>query len=136
MNNTRFATLIHILTLLVKHPHQWLSSEWIASSIQINPVIVRRELSVLRNLGWVVSKKGKEGGTKLQISGEKITLADIYQVVKNIPVLGKKNVHTNRRCPVGRDINQQLEKLFTETDQIVVYELQKKSLNTFAEPFL
>ena len=136
MNNARFATLIHILTLLAKYPNEWLSSDWIASSIQINPVIVRRELLVLQNLGWVASKKGKEGGTRLLIPCGKITLADIYQAVKNTPVLGKKNSHTNPHCPVGKEINHQLEKLFAETDQILIHELNKRSLNKFVEPFL
>ncbi|RYG26691.1 MAG: transcriptional regulator, partial [Chitinophagaceae bacterium] len=38
MNNTRFATVIHILTLLAKSRDQWLSSDRIANSISINPV--------------------------------------------------------------------------------------------------
>jgi DNA-binding IscR family transcriptional regulator len=51
MNNTRFATAIHIMTLLAKSPQDWLPSEWIAGSININPVIVRKEISVLREAG-------------------------------------------------------------------------------------
>lgn len=39
MNNTRFATIVHILTLLAKFPDQWLNSDWIAESISINPAI-------------------------------------------------------------------------------------------------
>lgn len=62
MNNTRFATAIHIMTLLAKSPQDWLSSEWIAGSININPAIVRKEISVLREGGLIVSKQGKEGG--------------------------------------------------------------------------
>ncbi|MFC3160874.1 hypothetical protein ACFOEQ_22685 [Chryseobacterium arachidis] len=46
MNNTRFATAIHIMTLLAESPQEWLTSEWMAGSININPVIVRKELSV------------------------------------------------------------------------------------------
>lgn len=61
MNNTRFATAIHIMTLLAKSPQDWLSSEWIAGSIHVNPVIVRKEISVLREAGLIVSKQGKEG---------------------------------------------------------------------------
>lgn len=61
MNNTRFATAIHIMTLLAKSPQDWLSSEWIAGSININPAIVRKEISVLREGGLIVSKQGKEG---------------------------------------------------------------------------
>ncbi|MDY0089901.1 MAG: Rrf2 family transcriptional regulator [Flavobacteriaceae bacterium] len=135
MNNTRFATIIHILTLLAKFPDQWLSSEWIAESISINPVIVRKELAVLHKLGWVVSKKGKEGGTMLSISSCEITMADIFKAVKNSNVLGKKNACDGTKCTVGKEINLALEKLFDETDEIVINALEKKSLKSFVEQF-
>lgn len=135
MNNTRFATIIHILTLLAKSPGQWLSSEWIAGSIHINPVIVRKELGVLQDLGWVISKKGKEGGSMLDISSCEISLADIYKAVKNSNVLGKKNNSTDLKCPVGREINRELEGLFAETDELVFNALRHKTLKSFVDQF-
>lgn len=135
MNNARFATIIHILTLLAKNPGHWLSSDWIAKSVGINPAIVRKELSVLHKLGWVVGKKGKEGGSMLHISSDKILLADIFNAVKNSNVLGKKNDCDRSKCPVGRGINKKLKKLFEETDEIVVNALQRRSLKTFVEQF-
>lgn len=135
MNNTRFATLIHILTLLARNPGQWLSSDWIAGSIHINPVIVRKELSVLQEQGWVVSRKGKEGGSALNVAAGEISLADIYKLVKNSNVLGRKNNGCNPNCPVGKDINQKLDTLFTETDDIVSVALQSRTLKKFTEQF-
>ena len=135
MNNTRFATVVHILTLLTKYPDQWLSSDRIAESISINPVMVRKELSVLHSLGWVESKKGKEGGTRLNVPGSKLSMADIYNAVKNSNVLGKKNTCAGTLCPVGRKINSSLEKLFKQTDLIVSAALKEKSLKAFAEQF-
>lgn len=135
MNNTRFATIIHILTLLAKFPDQWLNSEWISESININPVIVRKELAVLHKLGWVMSKKGKEGGTMLQVPSCEISMADVFNAVKNSNVLGKKHTCTDTKCPIGREINSELQKLFDETDEIVVNSLQNKSLKGFVEQF-
>lgn len=135
MNNTRFATIIHILTLLAKCPDEWLSSDWIAGSIQINPVIVRKELGLLQEQGWVVSKKGKEGGSMLNASSCEISLADIYKAVKNTNVLGKKNSSPNPKCPIGRDINNKLESLFDEIDEIVYNALLQRTLKSFAEQF-
>ena len=135
MNNTRFATLIHILTLLARNPGQWVSSDWLAQSIHINPVIVRKELSVLQEMGWVISKKGKEGGSMLHISSCEISLAEIYNAVKNSNVLGKKNDCDGSKCPVGKSINNELEKLFEETDEVVVNALQHKSLKSFVDQF-
>ena len=62
MNNTRFATAIHIMTILGSKPEEWQTSDWLAESININPVVVRKELSVLRDFGLVESRKGKDGG--------------------------------------------------------------------------
>jgi len=135
MNNTRFATLTHILTLLAKNPGQWLSSDWISGSIHINPVIVRKELGVLQDLGWVISKKGKEGGSMLHVSSCDISLADIYKAVKNSNVLGKKNNHTDPKCPIGKNINKELENLFAETDEIVLKALQHRTLKSFVAQF-
>lgn len=135
MNNTRFATIIHILTLLAKNRNQWLSSDLIAQSIDINPVMVRKELSVLHKLGWVVSKKGKEGGTKLNVSSRDISMSDIYTAVKNSTVLGKKNKCSDTKCAIGKEINAALENLFNETEEIVVDSLKNKSLEEFVSQF-
>jgi DNA-binding IscR family transcriptional regulator len=124
MNNTRFATVIHILTILAKYPGEWLNSDWIAGSININPVIVRKELGLLQAQGW-------EGGSMLHVASDKITLADIYKTVKNSEVLGKKNLNPNPKCLIGKDINKELEVLFTETDGLLVAFLQHRKLKDF-----
>lgn len=135
MNNTRFATIIHILTLLATRPGEWMNSDWIASSINTNPVIVRKELGILQEHGWVTSRKGKDGGFILNISSDKITLAELYTVVKNSDVLGKKNLNPSSKCPIGKDINKNLETLFTETDELVFASLQTKTLKSFMDQF-
>lgn len=135
MNNARFATQIHILTLLAKSPNQWLNSDWIAESIGINPVVVRRELSVLQKSGWVVGKKGKDGGAMLQVSAADITMADIYQAVKNSNVLGRKNTCRNTQCAIGREINKELDVLFQKTDAFVTDMLRFETLQAFADRF-
>ncbi|WP_428067571.1 Rrf2 family transcriptional regulator [Chryseobacterium gambrini] len=135
MNNTRFATAIHIMTLLTESPQDWLTSEWIAGSININPVIVRKELGVLREAGLITSRQGKEGGSQLAKSADSIRISEIYLVVKNTEVLGKKNNNPNPVCPVGKEINNHLKNLFSETDQLVLDFLGNKSLKQFSEQF-
>ena len=135
MNNTRFATILHILTILAARPGEWMNSDWIAGSINTNPVIVRKELGILQEHGWVISRKGKDGGFILNISSDKITLAELYKVVKNSDVLGKKNLNPSSKCPIGKDINKNLETLFTETDELVFASLQTKTLKSFMDQF-
>lgn len=135
MNNTKFATAIHILTILAKKPDEWVSSDWIAGSINVNPVIVRKGLGLLQERGWVVSRKGKDGGSKLSVSSRAIRLADIYQAVKSTDVLGKKNANLNPKCAIGKDINDKLDMLFRETDASVMASLEEKTLSDFEKQF-
>lgn len=136
MNNTRFATAIHILTLLsLAEDGEWQSSDFIAGSINVNPVVVRRELSVLSDAGLVESRKGKEGGSRLLKKATDIQIADIYNAVKNVEVLGKKNQHTNPACPIGKDINVKLNSLFRSTDLAVTNFLGTQTLASFTEQF-
>ncbi|KMQ60464.1 Rrf2 family transcriptional regulator [Chryseobacterium sp. BLS98] len=135
MNNTRFATAIHIMTLLAKSPQEWLTSEWIAGSININPAIVRKEISVLREAGLITSRQGKEGGSQLGKNAEHISISEIYRAVKNTEVLGKKNQNPNPACSVGKEINTHLNTLFEETDRLVTQFLGDKSLKEFSEQF-
>ncbi|GAA4159317.1 Rrf2 family transcriptional regulator [Chryseobacterium ginsenosidimutans] len=135
MNNTRFATAIHIMTLLAESPQDWLTSEWMAGSININAVVVRKELSVLKEAGLITSRQGKEGGSQLAKSADLISISDIYLAVKNTEVLGKKNNNPNPACSVGREINNHLNILFSETDQLVLNFLGDKSLKEFSDQF-
>lgn len=135
MNNTRFATAIHIMTLLAKSPQDWLTSDWIAGSINVNPVIVRKEISVLREAGLIASRQGKDGGSRLARNAEAISISEIYKAVKNTEVLGKKNQNPNPACSVGKEINVHLDTLFEETDKLVAGFLGNRSLKEFSEQF-
>eukprot|EP01133_Synstelium_polycarpum_P013467 gene13467-15870_t len=99
MNNGRFAISLHILTLLDQSNGEVLSSEYIAGSININPVLVRKELISLRNQGLVLSKEGKNGGSYLAKPSTEITLAEIYNSVKQISLLGQAKNTPNPKCP-------------------------------------
>jgi DNA-binding IscR family transcriptional regulator len=59
-------------------------------SINVNPVIVRKEISVLREAGLITSRQGKEG-SQLGRNADMITISEIYKAVKNTEVLGRKS---------------------------------------------
>lgn len=135
MSNTRFATAIHIMTLLAKNQQEWLTSDWIAGSINVNPVIVRKELGGLRNAGLIISRLGKEGGSQLAKNASEINISEIYEAMKNNEVLGKRNQKPNPSCLVGKEINNHLCMLFEEADQMVKNFLGNKTLQEFTDQF-
>ena len=135
MSNTRFATAIHIMTILAKNPQAFLTSDWLAGSINVNPVIVRKELINLKKSGLVESRQGKDGGVRIGKDAENINVAEIYEAIKNSEVLGKKNLNPNPLCNVGKDINKNLNQLFSETDDLVFQFLKDKKLSDFTNQF-
>ena len=135
MISGKFAISIHILTLLAKFPDDYLSSEFIASSINLNPVLVRKEIANLKKNQIVMSKEGKNGGTKLNISPSKVTLKQIFESTFEEISLGFSKNEPNPKCPVGKEINQNLSTLYTTLNDSVMKQLEATTLEEFANKF-
>jgi Rrf2 family protein len=133
--NGQFQIAMHILTLLSKQPGELLSSAYIAGSININPVLVRKEISNLRSFGLIESKEGKDGGYSLGKPAHQITLADVYVAVKNQSALGQAKNMPNPACPVGKQINGHLNNLALEVDTSIINKLSKTTLAAFSDQF-
>lgn len=134
MNNLRFATAIHILVLAEKFQGQLITSDFIAGSINVNPVVVRREIKFLKDAGFIDSKKGKEGGVFLIKNPSDILLGDVYKIVNQENVFGRMN-QTNPECPVGKQMNQNLEILFNNAESDLIKTLNHKTLKEFSAEF-
>lgn len=136
MNNARFQISVHILTLLAKAEGEPMSSELIAGSININPVLVRKEISVLHKAGMVQSKEGKNGGCFLAKNAQNILLSEVYQVVRqDASVFGKSKNIPNPACLVGRQINQHIEGIYQAADNAILEGLGKITLEEFSNKF-
>jgi Rrf2 family protein len=133
--NGRFPIAVHILTLLSKAADELLSSDYIAGSININPALARKEISNLRNLGLITSKEGKSGGYSLGKYSKQITLADVYLAVKTQPVLGVAKNTPNPDCPVGKQINKNIDQLYADLDKTLLKKLGSISIEDFSNQF-
>lgn len=134
MNNLRFATAIHILVLAEKFQGQLITSDFIAGSINVNPVVVRREIKFLKDAGFIESKKGKEGGVFLAKNPSDILLGAVYKIVNQENVFGRMN-QTNPECPIGKQMNQNLEILFNNAEYDLIKTLNNKTLKEFSNEF-
>jgi len=135
MISGKFAITIHILTLLTKFPNDYLSSEFIAGSINLNPVLVRKEIANLKSHNVVESKEGKNGGTKLSVDPGKITLKEVFEMTFETINLGYAKNQPNPDCPVGKKINQNLSALYADMNQKVSLQLEGISLEDFSNQF-
>lgn len=135
MLSGKFAISVHILTLLTKFPNDYLSSEFIAGSINLNPVLVRKEIANLKAHNIVESKEGKNGGAKLSKAAANITLKEIFEMTFENIGLGYAKNQPNPDCPVGKKINQNLDALYNEMNQKVCSQLEGISLEDFSAQF-
>ena len=107
-SSSRFATAVHILTLLASEKDGPLTSEYVAASVNTNPVVIRRLLRMLSDAGLVNSCPGSTGGSRLARDPRKITLLDAYDAVEGGRLFGERSQAPNPRCPVGRNIAEVL----------------------------
>jgi Rrf2 family protein len=113
--NSRLTVAIHILSYMVlakrKRPDPS-TSDQIASSVNTNPVVIRRMLGLLQKGGLVRSHRGANAGWTLAKSPHAITLLDVYRVVEEEPLFGLHASTPNQKCPIGRGIQPALRKVY------------------------
>ncbi|HVF46220.1 MAG TPA: Rrf2 family transcriptional regulator [Pyrinomonadaceae bacterium] len=126
--NSQFSMAMHVLTLLAREPSGNVTSEYIASSVNTNPVVIRRIVGQLNHAGLVSSQPGASGGTRLTRSANDITLNDIYAAVACGEVFALHARAPNQDCPVGRNIEAVLCSLQKEIDRSVEEKLGQYSL--------
>ena len=114
--NCRFAVAVHICALLAHNEGEPATSEWIAESVNTNPVVIRRTLSALAKAGLVKSWRGSNGGSILARPPRSISLAEIYRAVDDSegPALHQQPPKAN--CPIGAHIQPVLTGMIAEAE--------------------
>ncbi len=136
MVKSKFSISLHIMTLLAYATGEWHSSSKIAGSLNINPVLVRKELKALKAHGLTDSKEGKNGGVMLAKAASKITLADIFEAVKGSDhLLNLSSNIPNVSCAIGGQINEKLMLMFDDIDNAIVETLKNQTLEEFKNQF-
>jgi DNA-binding IscR family transcriptional regulator len=123
----RFAIAVHILSLLGTFPDERATSEWMAGSIGVNPVIVRNIIGMLRRAELITTQQGAAGAS-LTRPLSKITFLDVYKAVEMQEELFSMHSNPNPNCPVGGNIQETLETIFTRAQQEMEAQLAKTTL--------
>lgn len=135
MVSGKFAITVHILTILTKYPNEFLSSEFIAESLNMNSVLIRKEIANLKKHDVVESREGKNGGSRLKIAPNSLTLDDIFKMTFQQVSLGFPKNTPNQSCVVGGQINDQLTNLYEDLNRTISKQLSEISLRNFADTF-
>ena len=128
MPNSRFSIAVHVLSMLSKCCDENMKSDYLAESVNTNPVVIRRLLAQLRDAGLVVSQSGACGGTQLARKPKDINLLDVYRAVSSGELFELHRQKPNPNCPVGGNIEQVLSSLQINVNKAIDKELAKYNL--------
>jgi Rrf2 family protein len=124
---------VHVLSVLAYKDGERVTSGLLASSVNTNPVVIRRLLLALQRAGLVETRKGVGSGSRLSCSPGKISLADVYRAVEAGQGLVLPPRKPNAHCPVGSCIQRTLSDVFSSVEDAVLKNLNKMTLGTIVE---
>lgn len=126
---SRFTVAVHTLLVLCYFADtQKTTSDFIAASVNVNPVIIRKTLSCLKAAG-LVSVKAGSGGARLVRDPSEVTLFDVYRAVDSVEgALFHFHEHPNPACPVGKNVHAVLDGRLEAAQAALERELQGVTL--------
>lgn len=108
---SRFTVALHIFTCVEVFKDEYkVTSDFLAGSINTNPVIIRKILTQLKNAGLIEVARGTGGITVTKPLSE-ITFYDVYEAIEPVENgdLFRFHENPNPECPVGRNIHALLD---------------------------
>ena len=129
----RFAVAVHVLAVLAYKEGEAVTSALLASSVNTNPVVIRRMLLLLQAAGFIETSKGAGSGSRLSRKPQRITLAAVYQAVETDEPFASHAKRPNQACPVGNCIQAALQKIFAAAEAALQQELARTSLADILE---
>lgn len=128
--SSRFTIAIHIFACIDTFQNNYkITSEFLANSTNVNPVIIRRILGQLKSAGLINVARGS-GGTSISKPLSEITFLDIYHAVECIENGELFHFHENPniKCPVGKNIHILLDDKLLRVQSAMEKELQSITL--------
>ena len=130
---SRFTVAVHTLLVIYFFGDKTrTTSEFIAESVNVNPVVIRRTLLSLKSAGMIEVKAGC-GGARIVKDLKDITLYDVYTAVDSVDGdLFHFHEDPNPACPVGKNIHAVLDDKLFAAQRAMENELRKVSLADLA----
>ncbi|MEC0108469.1 Rrf2 family transcriptional regulator [Paenibacillus taichungensis] len=126
--SSRFSIAVHTLSLVAVVPNEC-TGDFIAKSVNTNPVIIRRIMSKLKQAGLIEVRPGVGGASLLKAPAD-ITLLDIYRALEVVEdgELFNFHKHPNPNCPVGSMIEQTLRAELIEAQLAMEQRLKRVTI--------
>lgn len=128
--SSRFTLAVHIFACIDVFKDDYkVTSDFLAGSTNVNPVIVRKILGQLKAAGRVEVARGS-GGASIPKPLNEISFLDIYNAVECIENGELFHFHENPNidCPVGRNIHAVLDDKLMRVQKAMETELSSITL--------
>ncbi len=122
--SSRFTIAIHVLSCMEVFKNEKITSDFLAASVNVNPVVIRRLLQQLKAAEIVNVARGS-GGAQIAKPLSDITLLDIYHAVECVEngTLFHFHENPNPQCPVGRNIHNVLDQRLDQIQSAMEQEM-------------
>lgn len=125
--DSRLSGVLHVL-LHMAQAEGPLTSEVMARAMDTNPVVIRRTMAGLREVGYVRAEKGHGGGWTLACDLAKVTLRDVYDALGEPSLLAIGNRTESPGCVVEQAVNAQLGQAFDAAEALLLAKLGEVTL--------
>ena len=128
--SSRFTIAVHVLICIETFKNDYkVTSDSLASSVNVNPVVIRRLLQQLKKAGIINVKRGS-GGADIKKRLDEITLLDVYNAVECVEDGRLFHFHEspNERCPVGKNIHALLDVRLEEIQKAMERKMRSVSI--------
>ncbi|MFB8004992.1 Rrf2 family transcriptional regulator [Nocardia sp. NPDC056000] len=129
--NSKLTVAAHTLTwigLYQRRGNDVATSEQIATSVNTNPVVIRRLLAELRRAGLVDSRRGAGAGWMLTRNLASISLLDVYEAIEPGPIFGMHPSPPDPECVVGHGIGPAMTTVYDGIEATLRTELARTTL--------
>ena len=127
---SRFTVALHIFTCVEIFKDEYkVTSDFLAGSINTNPVLIRKILTQLKAAGLITVARGT-GGIAVTRPLSEITFYDVYQAIEPVENGDLFHFHENPnpKCPVGRNIHALLDNKLKAIQSAMEDEMKKYTL--------
>ena len=128
--SSKFTIGVHLLAVIdYLGEDEKATSTVLASSIGVNPVIVRNVMRNLKEAGLISVSQGKSG-ISLTRTPDQITFYDVYKAVDSVKDEGLFHFHENPNpeCPIGRNIHNAMDSKLKRVQRCMEDEMRKITL--------
>ncbi|MGG6893161.1 RrF2 family transcriptional regulator [Rhizobium sp. BR 315] len=132
--DSRLSSVLHALLHMAGQDGP-VTSETLAQCMNTNPVVVRRTMGLLREVGIVSSAKGHTGGWTIAADLGAVTLRQLHEALGEPAVFAIGNRNETPECLVEQAVNSVLDDAFAEAEALLLKRFETVTLADLAVDF-